>query len=131
VRGGQSLEVEKLRNHQRLLVARDVLVSSFARNLRADGEIVAGDFKGHVLWINPGQRHVNPPAIIRRVDLEGRRRTSSSPRGRIAPELVEEAIHLALKIEDIIERIPTGESEHGVTSFVQISTRCLFTCQVH
>src|SRR4029434_6742946 len=126
---------EELRNHQRLFVARNVLVSAFARNLGANGEIVAGDLEGHVLRIDAGQRNVNAPAIIRRVYLERLGRTGRGGAGRqIAPELVEEAIHLTLKIEHVIERIPTSQTKHRETSLLKTSwkihTTCWLTCQV-
>src|SRR5688572_15626290 len=135
MRGGEFLEIEELRNHQRLFVARNVLVSAFARNLGANGEIVAGDLEGHVLRVDAGQWNVNAPAIIRRVYLERWGRTSRGGAGRqIAPELVEEAIHFTLKIEHVIERIPTSETKHRETSLLKtswkINTTCLLTCQV-
>src|SRR5947207_1203806 len=99
MRGGEFLEIEELRNHQRLFVARNVLVSAFARNLGANGEIVAGDLEGHVVRIDAGKRNVNAPAVIRRVYLERLGRTGRGGAGRqIAPELVEEAIHFTLKV---------------------------------
>src|SRR5690349_6598367 len=115
MRGGQFLEVEKLRDDQRLLVTRDVLVSSVARNLGANGEVVARDLERHVLRIDAGQRDINAPAVLRLVHVERRRRTGrtgSSARRQIAPELVEETIYVALEIEHVIDRIPTGETKH-------------------
>jgi hypothetical protein len=44
--------------------------------------------------------------------LERWRRTGSSAGRQIAPKLVEETIHLTLEVEDVIERIPTGETKH-------------------
>src|SRR5690349_22644997 len=128
MRGGQLLEVEKLRNHQRLLVAGDVLVSAFARNLGANREIVSGDLDGHVLRIDARQRHVNAPAVVRRVHLQRWRRTGSSAGRQIAPELVEETIHLALEIEHVIERIPTGETKHRETSLFNTSKNLYRKC---
>src|ERR1044071_9847581 len=95
MRGGEFLEIEELRNNQRLFVAGNILVSAIARRLGANGEIVAGDLEGHVLRIDARQRNVNAPAVIGRVHLEGWGRTGrSGARRQIAPELVEEAIHL-------------------------------------
>src|SRR4030095_1659731 len=96
----------------RLLVTRDVLVSAFARNLSANGEVVARDLEGDVLRIDAGPRHVTPPAVLRLVHVERRRWTHRSAGWQIAPELVEETIHLTLEIEHVIERIPTGETKH-------------------
>src|SRR6185503_11844264 len=119
VRGVKFLEIEEVRYHQRLLVARNVLLSAFARNLGANGEIVAGDLEGHVLRIDAGQRNVNAPAVIRRVHLERWGRSGRGAAGRqIAPELVEEAIHLALEIEHVIERILTSQTKHRETSLL-------------
>src|SRR4029453_14468229 len=115
MRGGQFLEVEKLRDYQSLLVTRDVLVSSFARNLGANGEVVARDLEGPVLRIDAGQRHVNAPAVLSLVHVERWRRAGRTGSGggrEIAPELVEETIHLTLEIEHVIERIPTGKTKH-------------------
>src|SRR4029453_12806754 len=135
MRGGQLLEVEELRNHQRLLVARDVPVSAFARNLGAIGEIVAGDPERQVFRIDARQRNVNAPAVVRRVHVERWRRTGSSAGRQIAPKLVEETIHLTLEVEDVIERIPTGETKHRETSLLKrtsknLYTTCFFACQV-
>src|SRR6187200_3017396 len=112
MRGGEFLEIEELRDHQRLFVARDVLVSAFARNLGANREIVAGDLEGHVLRIDARQRNIDAPPVIRRVHLKRWGRTGSSAGRQIAPKLVEETIHLTLEVEDVIERIPTGETKH-------------------
>src|SRR5205085_6823200 len=120
MRGGEFLEIEELRNRQRLFVARNALVSAFARNLGANGEIVAGDLEGDVVRIDAGKRNVNAPAVIRRVYLERLGRTGRGGAGRqIAPELVEEAIHFTLKIEHVVERIPPIETKHRETSLLE------------
>ena len=67
------LEVEELRNDQRLLVACDGLVLALARDLGANAQIVASDFKRDVLRIDSRQRNVDAPAIVDRSHLQRRR----------------------------------------------------------
>jgi hypothetical protein len=67
--------------------------------------------------------------------LERRRLTSSGAGRQIAPELVEETIHVTLEIENVIERIPTGKTKHREPPSKKTSdslyTTCLSTCQVY
>jgi hypothetical protein len=77
MRGGEFLEIEELRNHQCLFVARNVLVSALARNLSANGEIVAGDLEGHVLRIDAGQRNAGVVRVGRSLQNWLKRRSTS------------------------------------------------------
>jgi hypothetical protein len=109
MRRAQLVEIQELRNSQRLLVPRYLhVLLALIRFLDTDAERVPRDLERHVLRIDTGQRNVNLPALVSGVHLERAGRASRCARGQIAPELVEEAIHIPLQIEEVVKWTPTG-----------------------